>query len=107
MTKILHATVLGLGLVAGAVFSAQAQSVSALPPGAEAATQPQTARTMPFGSTQSFFPKPGGGQVITEQPSTFYAGNPAAQQNVTPGQPTPTGVPSQRPYSGGMGPKAN
>lgn len=104
MTKILHAAVLGLGLAAGAVFSAQAQSVSALPPGTDTSTQGQTARTMPFGSTQSVFPKPGGSEVLTEQPSRAYAG----YQNAVPAvQPTPTGNPNVGPYSGGMGLKPN
>ncbi len=103
MTKILHAAVLGLGLAAGAVFSAQAQSVSALPPGVDTPTQGQTARTMPFGSTQSVFPKPGGSEVITE-PSAAYA----RYQNAVPAvQPTPAANPNVGPYSGGLGMKPN
>ncbi len=103
MTKILHATILGLGLVAGAAFSAQAQSVSALPPGPDAAPQGQTARTMPFGSTQGVFPKPGGSQVITEQPSPVYAGN----QNAVPTSQPTAAKPAPGTYSGGLGLRPN
>ncbi|MGA8755689.1 MAG: hypothetical protein WB611_05060 [Stellaceae bacterium] len=104
MAKILHATVVGLGLAAGAVFSVQAQSVSSLPPGADAATQTQTARTAPFGSTQSVFPKPGGSGLVEQQPTAYAA---PQQQNPAPTSQVTVGDPAQHPYSGGMGPKPN
>jgi hypothetical protein len=89
MTSILKAAVFGLGLVAGTAAIAQAQSVATLPPngGEPVQTQGQTAHTWPYGSTQSFYPKPGGSEVISEpnfQPPTTSAGNP-------PGQPYSTG----------------
>jgi hypothetical protein len=106
MAKILHATVLGVGLAAGAVFSAQAQSVSSLPPGTDSATQTQTARTAPFGSTQSVFPKPGGSGLVEQRP-TAYAEPQAQQQNPAPTSQVTVGDRAQHPYSGGMGPKPN
>ncbi len=89
MTSMVKSTVLSLGLVAGFAMAAQAQSVSSLPPGGEAPAQ--TAVTQPYGSTQSFLPKPGGGSVWKEehyQPPADYASNPA-----------------DHPYSTSIGPK--
>ena len=91
MKQILKATLFGLGLAVGAAGLAQAQSVSSLPPDTAAQGQNaqtgQTARTYPYGSTQSFFPKPGGSEVLgqpTNQP-------PAVPQQSQAGQPYPTG----------------
>ena len=70
MVSLLKSTVVSVGLLAGLAASAQAQSVSALPPDAgmsEPTQPPQTARSPVFGSTQSFYPKPGGGVVITKE----------------------------------------
>jgi len=69
MRNILKATLVGLGLIVGAGAVAQAQSVSSLPPNAPppyAADQGQTPYTTPFHSTQGFYPKPGGSEVIDE-----------------------------------------
>jgi hypothetical protein len=88
MPKLLNSTVLSLALLAGVATTAQAQSVSALPPqnGAAPATPP--AATSP---SQSSYPKPGGNQVWQEQhyqPSTSYDSDKA-----------------QHPYSTSIGPK--
>jgi hypothetical protein len=92
MASLLRSTVLSVGLLAGVTAAAYAQSVSALPQDDSATAQ--TARSPVFGSTQSFYPKPGGGQVIQEQhypPQVNWNSN------------TP-----QRPHStNGAGPKAN
>jgi hypothetical protein len=89
MPSLFKATVLGFGLLAGVAATAQAQSVSALPP-----TSPptgQTSTTPPFSSTQSIYPKPGGSQVWQEehyQPKADYDADKA-----------------QHPYSTSIGPK--
>jgi hypothetical protein len=65
MASLLKSTVLSVGLLAGVAAAAHAQSVSALPEDSSPAGQ--TARSPEFGSTQSFYPKPGGSQVIQEK----------------------------------------
>ena len=93
MAKLFKSTVLSVGLLAGVAAAAHAQSVSALPQDDSAPTA-QSARSPVFGSTQSFYPKPGGGQVIQEQ---HYP--PQVNRNSNT---------SQRPYStNGAGPKAH
>jgi hypothetical protein len=89
MKEILKVSLLSFGLMAGTAALAAAQSVSSLPP--EAADQAQsgqtgqTAHTYPYGSTQSFYPKPGGSEVITEP--TYQA--PAAPAPSQAAQPYP------------------
>ena len=69
MSLLKKATVLSVGLLAGLAASAHAQSVSALPP-----TPPSYSSTLPAqnshtgvaGSTQSVYPKPGGGGLWGE-----------------------------------------
>jgi hypothetical protein len=73
MVSLLKSTVLGLGLSAGLAATANAQSASALP--SDGSTPPsyggtlrvQNAHTGTAGSTQSFYPKPGGGGLWTER----------------------------------------
>ena len=67
MVSLVKSTVVSVGLLAGLAATANAQSVSALPPGGGVPEPAQTARSPAFGSTQSFFPKPGGGEVIQEE----------------------------------------
>jgi hypothetical protein len=89
---LLKSTVVSVGLLTGLAATGYAQSVSMLPP--EAGTTAQTARSPISGSTQSFFPKPGGSQVIKQE-----SYRPQAQSS-------PDRVP--RPYSSGVaGPRAN
>ena len=72
MMSLLKSTVLGAGLLAGLAASANAQSVSALPAGGS--TLPSYGSTLPVqnahtgiaGSTQSSYPKPGGGGLWKE-----------------------------------------
>ena len=72
MVSLLKSTVLSVGLLAGLAATAHAQSVSALPP--DGSTPPsyggtlqvQNAHTGIAGSTQSYYPKPGGGGVWKE-----------------------------------------
>jgi hypothetical protein len=59
MVSLLKSTVLSVGLLVGLAATAHAQSVSALPP--DGGTSTPTAQSPVYGSTQSFFPKPGGG----------------------------------------------
>jgi hypothetical protein len=72
MVSVLKSTVLSVGLLAGLAATANAQSVSALPadgntPPAYGGTLPmQNAHTGVAGSTQSFYPKPGGGGLWKE-----------------------------------------
>ena len=72
MVSVLRSTVLSVGLLAGLAAAANAQSVSALPPDGNATplyggtSQTQNAHTGIAGSTQSFYPKPGGGGLWTE-----------------------------------------
>lgn len=89
MPSLFKTTVLSLGLLAGVVATAQAQSVSALPPTSSATGQ--TAATPPFSSSQSFYPKPGGNQVWQEE-----------HYQPTAGYDTDRG---QHPYSTSIGPK--
>jgi hypothetical protein len=92
MASLLKSTILSVGLLAGVAATAHAQSVSALPP--DSGASGQTARSPVFGSTQSFYPRPGGGQVIS-------------QDRVQP-QAAGNSDKAQRPYStNGTGPKAN
>jgi hypothetical protein len=71
MVSLLKSTVLGVGLLAG--LTANAQSASALP--SDGSTPPSYGGTLPVqnahtgtaGSTQSFYPKPGGGGLWTER----------------------------------------
>lgn len=128
MPSIVKSVLLGVGLVAGTALAAQAQSVSSLPPGGGYAPQQQSAVTQPYGSTQSFFPKPGGGQFWKEdphyQPPADYATNPDYHPYSTSIGPKPgshssgidkhyrptaaDALPSHHPYtSPGMGPRAN
>lgn len=86
MKQILKATLFGVALAAGAAGLAQAQSVSSLPPDSAAQGQNvqtgQTAHTYPYGSTQSYFPKPGGSEVLnppTYQPTTVPPQSQAGQ----------------------------
>jgi hypothetical protein len=124
MTSIIKTALLSFGLMAGAAAVAHAQSVAALPP--NDTTPAQTARTLPYGSTQSFFPKPGGAEVLKEehyQPPADYAVNKADHPYSTSIGPKPgshsSGVdvpyhptaadssPSMHPYTAGAGPKPN
>ena len=97
MVSSLKLTFLGIGLLAGLAASANAQSVSALPP--DGSTPPSYGGTPPMqnahtgiaGSTQSFYPKPGGGAVWKED---HY--RPPAQS-----------VTGAYPYMSGAGPKPN
>ena len=72
MASLLKSTVLSTGLLAGLAATANAQSVSALPSDGNATpsyggTLPvQNAHTGIAGSTQSFYPKPGGGGLWKE-----------------------------------------
>ena len=86
MKQILKATLFGLGLAAAAAGLAEAQSVSSLPPDTAAqgqnAPNAQNARTWPYGSTQSFYPKPGGSEVLSQptyQPPTVAPQSQAGQ----------------------------
>ena len=69
MVSLLKSTILSVGLLAGLAATANAQSVSALspdgntPPSYGGTLQVQNARTGIAGSTQSFYPKPGGGGI--------------------------------------------
>jgi hypothetical protein len=66
MSSPLKSTILGLGLLAGVAATAQAQSVSALPP-----TSPGTAPTAaaPAYSSAKMYPDPGGSVNIREEHS--------------------------------------
>jgi hypothetical protein len=74
MVSVLKSAVLGVGLLAGLASTANAQSVSALPP--DGNTPPSYGGTLPVqnahtgiaGSTQSFYPKPGGSGLWREGP---------------------------------------
>lgn len=80
--NVLKSAVLSVGFLTGLVAVANAQSVSALPP--DGYTPPSYGGTLPVqnahtgiaGSTQSFYPKPGGGglwkegRYQTAQPAT-------------------------------------
>jgi hypothetical protein len=60
--RIFNAALLGSVLFVGTAAVALAQSVSSLPPNSGEPTQAQgqNLRTSPYGSTQGFYPKPGG-----------------------------------------------
>jgi hypothetical protein len=121
MPSFVKSTLLGLGLTMSAIAMAQAQSVATLPPngGAAPGAAPtmQSAVTQPYGSTQSFFPKPGGAEVFRDeapyqQPGAYATTNtavpaatsvPAAPYQAT----TDTDPSSQHPYSSRTTPKAN
>jgi hypothetical protein len=93
MASLLKSTILSVGLLAGLAATAYAQSVSALPPSDNSAST-QTARPPAFGSTQSFYPRPGGGQVIPQEGHQSQADWNSDR--------------ASRPYStNGAGPKAN
>jgi opacity protein-like surface antigen len=116
---------LGLALVAGTAMAAQAQSVSSLPPNGGAPTQ--SALTQPYGSTQSFYPKPGGNAVWRDehyQPPAGYNTNAADHPYSTSIGPKPgahssgpeqhyrataaDAAPVNHPYTaGGVGPRPN
>lgn len=96
MSSILKSALLGAALVVGGVAAAQAQSVATLPPD----NGPQTAVTQPYGSTQSYFPKPGGSVIIHEH-SSQPAGYAAAPAPVA----QPDANPYNHPYSSHVGPK--
>ncbi len=72
MVSLLKSTVLSVGLLAGIAATANAQSVSALPadgstpPPYGSTSQVQNAHTGIAGSTQSVYPKPGGGGLWKE-----------------------------------------
>lgn len=124
MASLIKSTVLGLGLLAGVAATAYAQSVSSLPPAGSAVP---TAQSPVYSSTQSFYPKPGGMEVLKEQhyqPPADYASNPADHPYSTSIGPKPgshsSGVdqhyqtseqdsaPAQHPYtSGSVGPRPN
>ena len=90
--SLLKSTVLSVGLVAGLAATANAQSGLArlpdgsTPPSYDRTLQVQNARTGIAGSTQSFYPKPGGGAVWTEghdQPSAQPATGAYPSRNET------------------------
>jgi hypothetical protein len=92
MVSVLKSTVLSFGLLAGLAAAANAQSVSALPP--DGSTPPSYYSTLPVqnahtgiaGSTQSFYPKPGGGGIWTEghyQPAAQSATGAYSSTNAT------------------------
>ncbi len=127
MSSMLKSALLGVGLLAGTALAAQAQSVSSLPPAGSVQVIPQTAATAPYGSNQSYYPKPGGNAVWKDEgyhPPADYATNPADHPYSTSIGPKPgshsSGVdvpyratawdamPAHHPYdSAGMGPRAN
>lgn len=86
--RIFNAALLGSVLFAGTAVIALAQSVSSLLPNSGEPTQAQTLRTSPYGSTQSFYPKPGGSAVIPEDNSQQVVGAPVSRAD----QPYPTGL---------------
>ena len=97
MVSSLKSAVLSIGLLAGFAANTNAQSVSALPP--DGSTPPSYSGTLPVqnahtgvaGSTQSFYPKPGGGEVWKEDHYQLPARS-------------ATGA---YPYTSGAGPKPN
>jgi hypothetical protein len=126
MPSIVKSTLFGFGLVVGATVAAQAQSVASLPPNGEPSPATvQSAVTQPYGSSQSFYPKPGGSQFFKEehyQPSADYAADKTGHPYSTSIGPSPgshsSGNPhyqatvtdnnsSNHPYTAGIGPKPN
>jgi hypothetical protein len=90
MHRVVKTAFLGFGLTIAAGVAAQAQSVSSLPPSSGG----QTAITQPYGSTQSYFPKPGGSETLRQAPSNRPS--------------TAADDPSVAPYSAkNFGPKPN
>jgi hypothetical protein len=95
MLTLCKSTVLSVGLLVSLAATAHAQSVTAIPPGggasAETQTPTQPARSPVLGSPQSFFPKPGGGELIKaehQQPQPASdANNPAYQSAGGVGRP--------------------
>ena len=78
MPNMLKSTVLGVALLAGTAFAAQAQSVSSLPPNGSAPTA--SAPTQPPTSPPSIGPSPGATSTPTAphyQSPAPYASNPA------------------------------
>ena len=98
MSSILTSALLSAALVVGGAAAVQAQSVATVPPD----NGPQTAVSQPYGSTQSFFPKPGGSVIINEH-SSQPAGYAAAPAPAPVAQPDPN--PASHPYSSHFGPK--
>jgi hypothetical protein len=94
MVSLLKPMVLSIGLSAGLVATANAQSVSTLPPDSNpppssyGAMPAQNFHTGIAGSTQSYYPRPGGSQLWKEDHS----------------QPSAAGA---YPYTSGAAPKAN
>jgi hypothetical protein len=78
MPRIATSLFFSFALIAGTAALAHAQSVATAPPNED---NSQDARTLPYGSTQSFFPKPGGSEVIRENtpPPPAAAANGASQ----------------------------
>jgi len=94
MVSLLRSTALGVALLAGLAATAYAPSVSALPngnppPSYEEMLQSQNAHTGIAGSTQSVYPKPGGGGLWKED---HY---PPPEQSVTGTYPYTNGSSSQ------------
>jgi hypothetical protein len=90
MHPIVKSALFGLGLVVATGLAAHAQSVSSLPPSGGTG---QSAYTQPYGSTQSYFPKPGGSETLKQEPSS-----------------APSAANTDRnfaPYSKSIGPKPN
>ena len=94
MLTLCKSTVLSVGLLVSLAAIAHAQSVTAIPPGgasAETQTPTQPARSPVLGSPQSFFSKPGGGELIKaehQQPQPASdANNPAYQSARGAGRP--------------------
>ena len=88
MTSLLKSALLSLGVLAGGVAVAQAQSVTALPP-----SSPATAPTAvtPQYSSAKILPNPGGGSTWQEEHHQSSAGYDADA--------------TQHPYSTSIGPK--
>jgi hypothetical protein len=89
--RIFNSALLGSVLWAGTAAVALAQSISSLPPNSGEPTQAQgqTLPTSPYGSTQSFYPKPGGSGFIPQdnsQPAAATSGPVSGAD-----QPYPTG----------------
>jgi hypothetical protein len=123
MSSMLKTTVLSIGLLAGTALTAQAQSVSSLPPAGEV---PQTAVAQPSSPALSG-PNPGKNSSWTEQHYQVpadYASNPTLHPYSTSIGPKPgahsSGVdqhyqptaaddaPAAHPYTAtGMGPRTN
>lgn len=79
--RIFNAVVLGAALLTGTGAVALAQSLSSLPP--DTNTSVQENRTLPYGSTQSFYPKPGGSTYIPPEASQPVASAPQSNRNWT------------------------